>query len=533
MLYLFLGLIFVPILTGTFLFAFGHYKYNGFVFVSQTILTLLWISLSAFWTSNGFLAQKMTLGGWSPLVSIELSYDTHSALFTGMTILAFWACWLFIWPERKTDQKFVLFVSLLQGTLIAIYLSNDLFSWFVLIELMAILCAILITYKRDSHSVRAGLYYLLFQSWGMLFYLFGVLWLYRACGTLNISYFLDNSKTLMTIPHVRLALVFILTGIGVKSAFFPLFVWLPPAHSAAPAAISALLSGIVVKTGIFMLLRLNMMSQMTQISELLIIIGLISGLFGAIFAMLQSDMKRILAYHTVSQVGLITFGLGLGGSKGEWGAMLHIFNHFTFKSLLFLSVGLLVLKTGERRLKCYQGLWQWNKPLSLCLLIGILGITGFPLMNGSLSKMLIKYGAEGQWVTLTLQAVNLGTLISFTKLFLILFGKPSEVLQKSAPPKGASLFAPFFMAVLTLVALPLELYLLSLFAPQLSTAFYYKWSTDVFSYGFFAIIAYVVYKIILTPILKKHPHFAHEDVSFNNGIITSIVFLAGMGLYIM
>lgn len=530
---LFICFLFLPLLTGTLLFSVGHTRFNGLIFLTQSLLSVLWGILA--FVSIGDLSAPLTytLGNVTPLLGITFKLDLLGLLFTAMTCIGFWYVWLFIWPDRKEDQKFIFFLSTLQSTLLALFTVNDLFSLFVLIESMTLLCSILIMYKRDVYAVRAGLYYLIYNSWAMILYLIGVLWLYQLTGTLDIDTFRALQPQLADTSNYQFALMFILTAVGIKSAIFPLFVWLPPAHSAAPTAVSALLSGLIVKVGLYMLLRLNLLAETTQMTELFMVLGLISAIFGALAAMLQSDMKRILAFHTVSQVGLITFGLGLGGSKGEWGAMLHLFNHFTFKSLLFLSVGLIVLKTGERRLKCYQGLWQWHKPLSLCLVIGILGITGFPLMNGALSKMLIKYGAEGQWATLALQAVNLGTLISFTKLFLILFGKPSEVLQKSVPPKGASLLTPFFMAVVTLVALPLELYLLSMVAPELSAAFYYKWSTDVFSYGLFAILAYVVYKFALTPILKKHPHFAHEDVSFNNGIIASIVFLAGMGLYMM
>lgn len=526
---LLIALIFIPLITGLFLYAYGHYRYNALVFPVQVILSVLYAAL----LHAVFLSPQhtilYTLGGWSPNVGIQFKLDSLSMLFSGMTIIAFWYIWLFIWQNRKEDQKFIFFLCVLQSTMLGLFTNNDLFTFFVMAETMTAICAILITYKRDAFSVRSGLYYLFYNSWGMILYLMGILWLYQIFGSFNINNLLQHASEFSSNQTFQFGMVFVFAGIAIKSAFFPVFIWLPPAHSAAPASISALLSGIIAKTGLFMLLRLSSFASLPNFSFLLICIGITSGLIGALGAMLQSDMKRILAFHTISQIGLITVAIGIGGSKAEFGAMLHIFNHFLFKSLLFLSVGLIVQETGERRVKKITGLWHWHKGLSLCLIIGILGIIGFPYVNGSLSKLFIKASSTSSWITVSLLLINLGTFISFIKLGSTLMGNKSECLQTNA--FKATLSAPLFVSLLTLFAFPSEL----LYTYYMKIEFFHlymkKSGNDILIFVITALCAVFTYQFVFLPLQPRVPKFIHNDLHFGHGISLSILTVAGLLLY--
>jgi Formate hydrogenlyase subunit 3/Multisubunit Na+/H+ antiporter, MnhD subunit len=169
--------------------------------------------------------------------------------------------------------------------------ANDFFTIFVFIELMTIISTILIVYKRDSYSFRAGFYYLLFNSIGMMFYLIGVAVIYQSIGTLNMTLAKEILPSMFSNPFIQMSYIFIIVSMGVKSAFFPVYNWLPKAHGAAPAAVSALLSGLLVKSGLYVFIKIGLVFQPWLLKEYLLYIGLITSLSGTIFAIAQKRYK--------------------------------------------------------------------------------------------------------------------------------------------------------------------------------------------------------------------------------------------------
>lgn len=518
--------IFLPLVTGVLIYLLDKPSVNRGVFYLQSVLTLL---LGLVIGPKIFLPKHLgsltfVTGGWSKLVGIGIRLDALSFLFLAMTLLSFWFTWLYIWPDRKGDHKFLFFLCALETALNALFTTNDLFAIFVLIELVTILASILITYKKDALSVRAGLYYLLYNSWAMILYLFGITCLYWYSGNLNIDLIAPLLPNYVNEPVLAFGLAAIVAGLGIKSAFFMLHLWLPQAHSAAPSSISALLSGLIVKMGLFVFLRIDGMVEIFAVENLLLYIGLISGILGAFFAIFQSDMKRILAFHTVSQLGLIFIGLGLTGEKNGFGALAHLFNHFTFKSLLFLAVGLIIMETGERRLKYIRGLWQWHKPLAFCLGIGIISIMGFPLFSGSFGKMLIKSGEVPLFAEIGLYLINFGTLISFIKLGTTLFGKPSEVLAQTQRKHEQVMVGVYFTTGIVLLALPVELWLSRLYHPEIAHYYLEKLPKDSLTFAAMFLFALSLYQFGAKPLIKKFPHLGHKDVSFGKAVASSLFF---------
>jgi multicomponent Na+:H+ antiporter subunit D len=520
-------MIFLPLLTGIAIYAFDKRWVNRLIFAVQSLLTLaMGLALTPYALGmRPIKALTFVSGNWSKVVGVGFKIDGLSLMFLTMTLLAFWYIWLYIWPTRSEDHKFIFFLCVLQTALNALFTTNDLFAIFILIELVTILCSILITYKKDAIAVRAGLFYLLYNSWGMLLYLLGVICLYWYTGSMNIDLVAPFLAEWAQSPVLSVGIALIIAGLGIKSAFFMLHLWLPQAHSAAPASISAILSGLIVKMGIFVLFRIDGLLAIEPIQSLLLLVGLTSGLLGALFAIFQSDMKRILAFHTVSQLGLVFIGMGLHGSKNIMGAWAHLFNHFTFKSLLFLAAGLIIMETGERRVKAIHGLWKWHKPLAVCLAIGIISIMGFPLTSASFSKILVKSGSYSQWLTLGIYAINLGTLISFIKLSTTLFGEPSEALTKCTRRHDAVMPALYFITGAVLIALPLELWISYRFLPDLSAYFASKWLHDGFVFALLLAVGLATFKWVVKPLLKRFPHFGHKDFSFAHAMTSSMLFL--------
>lgn len=518
--------IFLPLVTGVLIYLLDRPLINRGVFVLQTVLSLI---LGVLIAPKIFLMDHLgtlafVTGGWSKLVGIGIRLDALSFLFLTMTLLSFWFTWFYIWPDRRGDHKFLFFLCALETALIGLFTTNDLFAIFVLIELITIIASILITYKKDALSVRAGLYYLLYNSWAMILYLFGIICLYWYAGNLNIDLVAPLLSNYGHEPVLAFGLAAMVVGLGIKSAFFLLHLWLPQAHSASPSSISALLSGLIVKMGIFVFLRIDGLTQIVAVQNLLLYVGLISGISGALFAIFQSDMKRILAFHTVSQLGLIFMGLGLMGEKNTLGALAHLFNHFAFKSLLFLAVGLVIMETGERRLKHIRGLWQWHKPLAICLGIGIVSIMGAPLFSGSFSKMLIKSGEVPLLAEIGLYLINFGTLVSFIKLSTTLFGKPSEVLVRTVRKHDQVMVGVYFSAAVVLLCLPVALWLSSRYKPEVTQYYWEKLPKDSLVFMAMVFFSLGLYHFVVKPLIKKFPHLGHRDISFGKAVAASLFF---------
>ena len=225
-----------------------------------------------------------------------------------------------------------------------------------------------------------------------LLILLGIVFLYSYTGTLNMA---DMARIIAGSQQPRLMyLVFalLLTGFGLKAAIVPFHAWLPDAHPSAPAPISAMLSGVLIKTlGVYAIARIffTIFGFSYQISIILLTLGAISMGVGALVALRQWDMKRLLAYSSISQVGYIMLGLGIGTPLGIMGALFHLFNHSVFKSLLFLDSGAVEYATGTRNMKEMGGLSKKLPVTSGSTLAGAMSLAGIPPFAGFWSKLII------------------------------------------------------------------------------------------------------------------------------------------------
>ncbi len=467
MYYLMLGAIFIPLTLAILIYVINNKVFNGSIFLFQTIQSYLVFLMGKEVLSANPICY--VIGEWPMGIGIELRLDWLSLLFIALTTIGFWTTYLYCWEEKRKDHKYLFFITFLQGSLVAFFLLYDLFSMYVLLELITILGSILITYKKDGAAVKAGLFYLLYNSFGMTIFLIGVIIMYIASGSLNITVVSDITQSLSDQVHIRFAIACFFVAFSLKSALVPVYSWLPLAHGSAPSSVSALLSGLMVKIGLYGLIRLESVFSAPFLDQSLMVVGISTALLGVGFAIFQTDVKRILAYHTISQVGLMVVGISSGLEKGLYGGLLHLVNHFSFKTLLFLCAGILISNTGERNVKKIRGVMVANPFLGIALIIGMLGITGAPFFNGSISKHIIKKSVDGSLMIFLLYLVNFGTLVSFVKFGQVLRGTSRYKYQI----ESVKLLSIGLMSMLVLSMFPIGL---STVISQLHIDFFYSFN---------------------------------------------------------
>ncbi|GAB6091164.1 complex I subunit 5 family protein [Spirochaeta dissipatitropha] len=416
----------LPALTGAITYFLPKRLYQIVMFIAACAVSFfaLQIFIHVRWT--GEIIQYVA--GWPEGIAIKLRADMLSAPLVLLSAIFFAAVYLFSTRATYMERTFVFLFLLLESAILGVFLGGDLFNVYVLIELGMIIIAILIMYKQANQSVYDAMLYLMMNFIAMAFMLLGIAFLYRITGVLDLALIQER---LAALEHPRSALTayaMIMTAVAMKAALLPLFGWLPRAHGApsAPAVVSAVLSGIQVKVGVYLLIRFEIMfSPLIDAQPFFLIVGFLTSIAGFLLAIAQKDIKLILAYHTISQVGLIVVGLNLGNSTAFWGGMYHIINHALFKGLLFLSAGVIIERYGTRYYNEIRGVLRRMPVIGIATLAGVFGIAGAPLFNGSVSKYFIQQALQGNPAELGLYLINFGTTLSFVKYSTILFGRPT------------------------------------------------------------------------------------------------------------
>lgn len=454
---------------------------------------------------------NFTVSYWPPSIGIALKIDFINLVFLWMTHVGFWYILLYSWPTKHNDIHYWLLLMFLQSSLNGLFVINDIFSMFLLIELTTIICAILILYKKDGPALRAGLYYLLFNTVAITFFLLGIIMLYLQCGTLNLDVLAAQLGQAQPSPYLKISYSFVIAALSIKCGFVPVFSWLPIAHAAAPTPISALLSGLIVKIGIFAFLKVDfILWTSTNMQSLILIIALTTAILGVILALFQSNIKRILAYHTVSQIGLIAIMLASPSPEAYYGGVFHLVNHFLFKSLLFLVVGFLLEVIKDYNVKHYRALFSLSPLMATALLIGILSISGAPLTTGSISKALLMKGSYPFPITGLLYLINLGTFLSFFKYFRTFFGQTQKRLVVSTCTR----LAVEGLSLLLILFYPLEILYLKYFT-RVDYAFsLFYLGKEFLVYGVYFVIALLFYRYVPFEKSKFQHYISKVNLSF-------------------
>lgn len=328
--------------------------------------------------------------------------------------------------------KFYALLLLMVLGLNGVLLSRDLFTLYVFMEVASISSYVLVAFNLKFDGIESALKYLLLSVVATGLVLIGIAMIYMETGSLEF----DSLRLMLAGGAHSLGGIFLfaaalfVTGFGLKAAIMPFHAWLPDAHPSAPAPISAMLSGVVIKVaGVYALVRIfyYILPAPAVVLRVFLVLGVVSMIVGAILAYFQTDLKRMLAYSSISQIGYILIGLGLGNFLGVLGALFHIFNHALFKSLLFLNSGAVQYRTGTRNINEMGGLESRMKVTGITSIFGTLSIAGIPPFNGFWSKLFIILAAvtAGYYTVATLTVmVSIFTLGYFLVIQRkVFFGK--------------------------------------------------------------------------------------------------------------
>jgi len=362
---------------------------------------------------------RYALGGWPEPYGIALVLDGLSWISCALTTVIAAAVALFSLGRRRYGAGYFFFLLMMVAGMYGVALTGDLFTMFVSFEVVAVAVYVLIAWEGTATGLAASYKYLVLSTTGILFFLFGVFLVYRDLGVLSISHISEGlaaSGGVLNAPAMHLALASLCVGIGVRTAFIPFHTWLPEAHAYAPHPVSAVLSGAMIKVSLFAMIRIILQFGGDYLLELLMWIGAVTALAAVISALSQSDVKRLLAYHSISQLGYMLAVFGAGSALALTASFSHALNHALFKSLLFLTVGAAVSLTGQRNLYRIPPLGRRLPAFSAAFFAGALSISGIPPFNGFASKGLITAGMKGSPAYPLLWVTSFLTIASFIKL---------------------------------------------------------------------------------------------------------------------
>jgi multicomponent Na+:H+ antiporter subunit D len=424
---------FLIMIIGRFIKEFNKY------FTSLVLLLLACISFHFLLTTGeNILVYKV--GGWEPInrvpIGIYMVMDGFSAIVVCIiNLIGFLSAFYSIsYIKRYTGENYfyTLFCLMIAG-MNGVVLSGDLFNIFVFLEISVITSYALVAFGVEKNELEASFKYQVLGGLASFLILFGIGFIYWKTKTLNIADIKVAFSKGYDKTYYLFVQILLLSGFGLKAAIIPFHAWLPDAHSSAPSPISAMLSGVFIKAvGIYVIIRLffNMFIVSQGMAIMITTLGTLSMVIGVFLAIGQWDIKRLLAYHSISQMGYVILSVGMGmillsrGARPEVatlaiaGGLFHLVNHAAFKGLLFLNAGAIEYTIGTRDLKEMGGLAKSMPATSATSFVASMSISGIPPFNGFFSKLIIIIAAiMAKFYLLAVLAVivSIITLASFLK----------------------------------------------------------------------------------------------------------------------
>jgi hydrogenase-4 component B len=459
------------------------------------IITLLTVIVIALITS--FIAFKALLGtryevvfeGTLTFGAVPVIVDSLSAWFIlviNFTIIT-GAIYGFNYMKRYRAMKNEITLHciaflIVHFSMLAICSVQNGFIFLLFWELWALSVFLLIIFEHDKpDTIRAGINYLIQSHISIVLIMLGFIYVAYKTGSYGFDAITDFSHHQSTLAGTALFLCFF-AGFAIKAGFVPFHTWLPYAHPAAPSHVSGIMSGVVIKIGIYGILRMLLLikTDYTTIGYIILFISVFSAIYGVMLATVQHDLKKLLAYHSIENIGIIGAGIGIGclglGASNKWmailgfsGAMLHTLNHSLFKSLLFYSTGNVLQAFHTVNIERLGGVIKRMPETSLLFLVAALAICGLPPLNGFISEFLI-YGGLYNWlfsaslfslVTIIFSIVGLVltgglALLCFTKAFSIVFlGDQRSRQEYEIKEAGFWQLMPMYLTVTLMVAIGL------------------------------------------------------------------------------
>jgi proton-translocating NADH-quinone oxidoreductase chain N len=402
----------------------------------------------------------VSIGGFQPPFCINLVAGPVGILFSALIALVGLLVSIYALDyiaEGAKELYHMLYLLMLTGAT-GVVLTGDIFNLFVFFEILCISSYALVAYLGDRGGIESAVKYLIQGVVGSSLMLLGIGLLYGLFGTLNMADIARNIDSVSSIS-VFVPLVLLITGLGVEAALFPLNAWLPDAHSSAPSSISAILSGIAIKVGIYAVARaVFTIFGAYSILQFLVFLGLLTLLVGELSAFSQNNIKRLLAYSSIGQIGLIVFALGMGISYGVVGGLFQLISHALSKALLFLAVGYMIYRSGSMDISKLEGMGKRMPLTSLAFAIGAFSLVGLPPFIGFASKFLIVRAALSRQevlFTVLVAFVLLGTVIEgayFFRVIQVLYFKGERInIKREEAPVPALIPVFILMALIVII----------------------------------------------------------------------------------
>ncbi len=407
------------------------------------------------------------LGGWAPPVGIEYRVDMLNAPILLLVCVIGLACAVFASAsatrevaKSKRSLFYCAFLLCFAG-LLGVAITGDAFNLFVFLEVSSLSTYVLVAVgaQRDRRALSAAFNYLILGTIGATFFVIGVGFLYMATGSLNMVDMAGILASGEDTTVVRAGFAFILVGLGLKAALFPLHSWLPGAYAYAPSMISTFLAATATKVALYALIRFlfmvfdtNQAFQGMTLTYMIAPLAAVGMLAGSLQGVLQSDAKRVLAYSSVAQVGYILLGVSLATAAGISAGFLHLLNHALMKGALFMALGVLAMRMPMRRIGDLAGLASVMPVTAAAFAVGGLSLIGVPLTAGFVSKIaLLVAVADAQWWW-AIAVIAISSVLAFVyvgrMLEAIYLRAPSEALREACAGKS-----PPWIAIVPLVIL--------------------------------------------------------------------------------
>jgi multicomponent Na+:H+ antiporter subunit D len=421
------------------IFASGTFGWIAALVASAASLCL---SVALLNTVNDHGVISYAMGDWLAPWGIEYRIDKLNALVallvSGVSTVVLPFARSSLQAEISPDREYLLYTCwlLCLAGLLGITVTGDAFNVFVFLEISSLSTYVLVSLASRREAQLAAFRYLIMGTVGATFILIGIGLLYMKTGTLNMA---DLAELLPGVAHSRpviAGLGFIVVGIAVKMALFPVHSWLPSAYASAPMAVTAFLGGTATKVAVYLLIRFTLTIfgvaysyEAIGIGGPLMLLGAAAAVVGSISAMHATDVKRLLAYSSIAQIGYMVIGISLATVMGVAGGLLHVFNHALMKVALFMAVGCVLYQYGAHKLSTFDGLGRKMPVTMAAFTVAALSLIGVPLTAGFISKWYLVVGAlqAGWW--------PIAVLIMITSLMAVIYlGKVLERIWLGEAP---------------------------------------------------------------------------------------------------
>jgi len=423
-------------------------------------LLILSVTLMGQVMQSGTIVE--VIAGWSPPWGINLVFSPLTGFLTTLMILMGFIIWIYSYRFKNVDfheavKYFILLLLMITGS-VGIVLTGDIFNQFVFIEITSISAYALTAFYKGRDSAEASFKYLMIGSLSSMFLLLAIVLIYSQLGTLNMADIALKAH-LMKPEFKILALIFFLTGLGIEAEIFPLNGWAPDVYSQAPAPVAAAFSGIVVKAGVYAIIRVIFtLFDVSGTHQFLIIAGIITLIIAEMAAIKQERLKRMLAYSSIGQMGLVLVAFGIGTEEGIFAALFLMLNHAIIKPLLFLSGSYLVYHSKDKFINETDGMAKHIPLTSFLFALGAVAIVGMPPFAGFWSKWFVLSAAAHANMILVIALVLFVSIVELVYYFRVVNRIYFFPKRKEIEPKKPTINALIAMGMLGIFILVIGFY---------------------------------------------------------------------------